>query len=209
LKPGAAQARYQLGQIALAAGDLLAARQHHEAAMAIRREMNETRTIVESGLALAALALEEDHPADAERQAEAAVASGASTTAPMKATARLLVARARLMSRDVAGASGALAAARQLSGATERMTLRTGLAMVEAEIDAAQGRDREARECLAELQVTLARSGMVLGELERRLVLLRIDAAERRPNVKAAARSLEKDASARGAGLISRRARFL
>jgi eukaryotic-like serine/threonine-protein kinase len=209
LKPGAAQARYQLGQISLAAGDLSAARQHHEEAMAIRREMKETRTIVESGLALAGLALEEGHPADAERLAEAVAAGGELTTAPMKAMARLLVARARLMSTDVIAASRALAAARQLSSGTERMTLRTGLAMVEAEIDAAQGRYREGRECLAELQATLARSGMVLGELERRLLLLRLDAAERRPNVRAAARSLEKDASVRGAGLIVRRAQSL
>ena len=53
------------------------------------------------------------------------------------------------------------------------------------------------------------RSGMVLGELERRLLLLRIDRAAGRPAVRAEARSLEKDAGSRGLGLIVRRAQSL
>ena len=56
---------------------------------------------------------------------------------------------------------------------------------------------------------TLTRSGMVLGELERRLLLLRIDRAEGRANVRADAAALEKDARARGAGLVARRVQAL
>ncbi len=209
LKPGAAQAHYQLGEIALAAGDLSQARRHHEEAMTIRRGMKEIRTSMESALALAAVTLEEGQAADAERQAEGVVTATDGTTGPMRATGQLLIARARLAAGEVAAAARALAAARQLSTGSERIRVHADIAMVEAQIDAAQGRSAEARQCLAELQPVLARSGMVLGELERRLLLLRLDSADRRPNARAAARSLEKDAGVRGAGLISRRAQSL
>jgi serine/threonine protein kinase/tetratricopeptide (TPR) repeat protein/TolB-like protein len=208
LKLGGAQAQFQLGEIALMAGDLPAARRHHDDAMATRREMKETRTMGESQLALAAIALEEGKPADAERQAAVAMAQGQGT-APLRAAGELLIARARLANHDIPGASKALANARQLSRQSERVSVRNGVAMVQAEIDAAQGRTREAREGLGALRPILARSGMVLGELERRLLLLRIDRADGRPAVRGDARTLEKDASSRGIGLIVRRAQSL
>jgi ATP/maltotriose-dependent transcriptional regulator MalT len=208
LKLGGAQALFQLGEIALMAGDLPAARRHHDDAMAARREMKETRTIAESELALAAIALEEGQAAEAERQA-AAVLSRGQGPAPLRAAGELLIARARLANRDLPGAARALASARQLSRHSERVSVRNGLAMVQAEIDAGQGRTREAREGLAVLQRTLSRSGMVLGELERRLLLLRIDRADGRAAVRGEARTLEKDAGSRGLGLIVRRAQSL
>ncbi len=208
LRPGVAHASYQLGEIALMAGDLPAARRHHDDAMAARRELKETRTIAESQLALAAITLEEGKAAEAERQA-AAVLAQSQGTAPQRAAGELLIARARLANRDLPGASKALANARQVSRQSERVSVRNGVAMVQAEIDAAQGRTREAREGLAALQRTLSRSGMVLGELERRLLLLRIDRAAGRPAVRAEVRSLEKDAGSRGLGLIVRRAQSL
>ncbi len=208
LKPGAAQARFQLGEIAMASGDLREARRQHQAAIATRREMKETRTTMESRLALAAIALEEGRPADAEREAQGVVAAVQQTTAPIRAFGQLLTARARVARRDLPGAVQALTAARQLAGQTERIALRRGIAMAGAEIAAAQGRRSEARESLMALQPTLTRGGMVMGELERRLLLLRIDAADGRPDA-GTARALERDAQARGAGLIVRRVRSL
>ena len=67
LTPGEAFAEYHLGEIAIARGDLTAARTHHERGLALRLDMNETRTVLESRLALAELALEEGRPDDAER----------------------------------------------------------------------------------------------------------------------------------------------
>jgi eukaryotic-like serine/threonine-protein kinase len=209
LKPGEAQARFQLGEIALVAGEIPEARRQHDWALAARREMKETRTRLESELALAAVALAEGRPADAEREAQGVVVALGQTTAALKAAGELLTARARLANRDVAGAARALAAARQLSTQTERVSLKSGLAMVEAELEVAQGRMPDARDRLAALQPTLSRSGMVLGELERRLLLLRIDHMESRPAAKAEARALAKDAGARGAGLIARQAQAL
>jgi hypothetical protein len=56
------------------------------------------------------------------------------------------------------------------------------------------------------LGTTLRQSGLVLHELERRLLALQIDRAAGRPDVRAGAIALEKDARARGAGLIAKRA---
>jgi tetratricopeptide (TPR) repeat protein/tRNA A-37 threonylcarbamoyl transferase component Bud32/TolB-like protein len=209
LKPGEAHALFQLGEIAIAAGDLAGARRHHERALALRREMNETRTAFESQLALAALALEEGRPADAEHEAHRVAEALGQISAPLLAAADLLTARARLARQDAPGAAQALASAEQLSRQTERVSLRHALFMVQAAVDAAEGHLREARKRLSTLQPMLARSGMVLAELERRLLLLQIDHAGGRPRVQPDVSALEKDARVRGAGLIVRRVQSL
>jgi serine/threonine-protein kinase len=205
LKPGEAQARYQLGEIALAAGDLAEARHQHEQALALRQEMKETRTMLESQVALAAVALEDGRPADAESQAQRAVDALKETTV-LRSVAELVTARARLAKRDVTGASDALATARTSSTRTERVSLINDLAMAAAEVDVARGRAEEGRRRLNELRPALQRSGLVLSDLKRRLLLLRIDHGESRPNVQRDSAALVTDARAHGAGLIALRA---
>jgi serine/threonine protein kinase/tetratricopeptide (TPR) repeat protein len=206
LKPGESQARFQLGEIALAAGNLAESRREHEQALAIRREMKETRTVLESQVALAAVALEDGRPADAESEAQDVIRSLGETAVVLRPVAELVTARARLALHDVPGAARALATARSLSKRTERVSLTDDLAMVEAEVDMAAGRGEDARRRLNALGATLRRSGLVLSELQRRLIVLRIDRAEGRANVQADASALEMDARAHGAGLIARRA---
>ncbi len=209
LKPGEAQARYQLGEIALAAGDLAESRLQHERALALRRDMKETRTILESQMALAAVSLEEGRAADAEGEAQDVIRSLGQTISPLRAIGELVTARARLATQDIAGAAQALSTARALLKPTERVSLRSGLARVEAEVDAAAGHADQARQELEALGIVLRRSGMVLDELDRRLLLLRIDRADGRASVRADAAALEKDAKARGAGLIVKRLQTL
>jgi serine/threonine protein kinase/tetratricopeptide (TPR) repeat protein/TolB-like protein len=209
LKPGEAQARFQLGEIALAAGDLEESRRQHEQALALRKEMKETRTILESQMALAIVALEGGRAAEAEGGAQEVIQSMGQATGPLRAIGELVTARAKLSLHDVSGATRAVSAARASSKGTERASLRSALARVEAEVDAAAGRGDAAHQRLAELAVVLGRSGMVLDELERRLTLLRIDRAEGRANVRSDAASLEKDARARGAGLVLKRVQTL
>jgi hypothetical protein len=93
-----------------------------------------------------------------------------------------------------------------LSAATERIELRRSVAMAAAEVEAAQGNPEKARQLLTDLRATLAKTGMTLGELECRTALLRLDRAEKRPTVEADATALAKDAKARHAGLVLRRA---
>ena len=205
LKPGEAQARYQLGEIALAAGDLPESRRQHERALALRRDMKETRTILESQMALATVSLEEGRAADAETEAQDVIRSLGQTISPLRAIGELVTARSRLAKQDVPGAAQALSTARALLKPTERVSLRSGLARVEAEVDAAAGHADQARQQLEALGIMLRRSGMVLDELDRRLLLLRIDRADRRAGVRADAAALEKDAKTHGAGLVLKR----
>jgi tetratricopeptide (TPR) repeat protein len=206
LKAGEGQALFQLGENALASGDFRTARRHHEEALAIRKSTNETRTVQESRLALAALTFEEGRPADAERQARELLKELAGDPKdPLQPYARLLVARARVASGDTPAAKAELELARKLSASTERIELRRSVAMAEAELEAAQGNRETARQQLTELRTKLAKAGMTLAELECRTALLRLDRAEKRPTADADAMALEKDARARHAGLVLQR----
>ena len=119
------------------------------------------------------------------------------------------MARTALGRHDLNAANRALATARRLAGATERSDLRSELIMREAELDSAQGRAREARARLSSLRAAQARSGLVLAELETRMIMLRMDRAEGRSTYRADAAGLEKDAQARHAGSIVRRVQTL
>ncbi len=209
LKPGEAQARYQLGEIALAAGDVVEARRQHQRALALRQEMKETRTILESQLAIAALTLEEGHPGEAAQQARAVMQSVGRTGAPLAAAAALVLARARLDAHDLEAAAEALATARSVAAETARISLRTGFEMVAAEIAVARGQLSEARVQLEALRIVFGRSGMALGELERRLVLVKVDRADRRSAATSDATTLAIDARRFGAGRIARLAETL
>jgi eukaryotic-like serine/threonine-protein kinase len=210
MKSGEAFALYQLAQIDLTMGDLAAARTKHMEALAMRRELKETRTVLESEAALAELAFEEGRPADAERDAVKIIAAiGEAPAGYMRIWVELVAARARLALGNVEGAERALGTARQLAEKTQRIDTRRMLMMVEAEMDAARGRIDRARTRLGELRTSLSQAGMVLADLESRMLLLRLDRAQNKPSVRADARALEEDARARRAGLIVRRVQAL
>jgi hypothetical protein len=77
--------------------------------------------------------------------------------------------------------------------------------MVEAEAEAAQGRIAEARNRLGELRTSLARSGLVLAELECRALQVQIERAAGRPSAGDSVNALEQEATARHTGLVLRR----
>ena len=189
LKPGEAQALFQLGEIARAAGDLIQARKHHEEALWIRRNISETRTIFESRLAVAGLALDEGRAGEAERQARELLSElGAEPQGALQAEIHILIARSRLAIGDERGADLALTAARRLSASTERIEVRRSLTMAEAELDTARGHRDQARQRLTALRVTLAKAGMTFGERACQKALLRLDRAEQRPPAQAGIR---------------------
>lgn len=208
VKPGEAQALFQLGEIALVGDDLTLARQHHEAALAMRREFGETRTVAESEAALAALAFEEGRPADAEAAAARLLQGlGDEPAVPLRVPLHLLTARARLAARDMAGATRALQAAQGLARDSERTDLKLGLTMVEAEVALARGETRFARQLLTGRAAALTANGPRLADFERRLLLARVDRADRQPSATAALQALEGEAQKAGALLIAKRAK--
>jgi tetratricopeptide (TPR) repeat protein len=204
-----AQALFQLGEIALAAGDLAGARRAHEQALAVRRAMKETRTEIESRIALAALDLEEGRPEDAGRAATSVVRTLGAAASAARAQADLLLARSQVAVNRVADATRAFESAERRVRSSERVTLQVALAMTGAEVDAALGRRQDARARLAALEPLLVKTGMALVDLERRALLLRIDGSDRPAEARVEALAIEKDARARGAGLIVRRVQEL
>ena len=199
--PGEAQGHYQLGEIALVAGDLAEARKQHERALALRTGLKETRTMLESDVALANVALEEGQLDDADRIAMRVENALNGSKAPLWSVAKLIRARVRLARNDADGAERQLAAARAQATATERISLRSHFTLIESQLDILRGHVDRARTTLDGLRAELARSGMQIAELERRLLRLRIDRAD--------AAALERDARARGAGLIASRVKAL
>src|SRR5262249_20460495 len=191
-------------------GDLIQPRRLHEQALSIRRSLNDTRTIVESRMALAAIAIEEGRAADAEREARDLQKTVASESdRARRIDLAILVARARLGAGDVDGADRALAAVRPLATKTEQMEPRVHLTLAEAELQALRGDRERARECLTALRGSVARAGMLLAELECRTSILRLDRTDQRPSVRDDEASLKKDAQARGIGLVLRRLQMI
>ena len=145
LVPGEAQGHYQLGEIALVAGDFAEARRQHEQALKLRTTLKETRTIIESQVALANLALEEGRLDDAERMVARVEQSLGGARTPMLAAAKLIAARIRLARNDPDGAERQLAGVRPQARQTERISLRSQLALVEAHADIIRGQIERAR----------------------------------------------------------------
>jgi serine/threonine protein kinase/tetratricopeptide (TPR) repeat protein/TolB-like protein len=201
LLPGEAQGRYQLGEIALVAGDLAESRKHHEQALAMRTKLNEPRTIAESEAALATLALEEGRIDEALQRAARVEKALSGSPAPMLAVARLINARVRIARNDVTGAEQQLAASRGHAARTERISLRSQFTLVEAQLNILRGQPEVARAQLDGLREDFRKTGMVIADFERRLVRLLIDRGD--------AAALERDARAKGAGLIANRAKAL
>jgi ATP/maltotriose-dependent transcriptional regulator MalT len=201
LVAGESQGHYQLGEIALVAGDFAEARRQHEQALKLRTTIKETRTIIESQVALANLALEEGRLDDAERMLVRVEQTLGGARTPMLAAAKLIAARICLARNDAEGAERQLASVRPQARQTERISLRSQLALVEAHADIIRGQTERARIQLDGLRAGFVRSGMQIAELERRLLRLRIDRGD--------AAALERDARARGAGLVANRAKAL
>lgn len=210
MKPGEAQALFQSGQIALAMGDLAAARRRHDEALAIRQRIGETRTTLESRVALAELAFEEGRVAEAARAAQQLLEElRTAPEGPLQTAIRVLLVRAQLAGSDTKSAEATLFLAQRLAASTERIELKRMLSMAEAEVDVARGRPARARERLTELCPMLRAAGMPLAELECRVARLRIDRAAGRSSVRADAAALEKEARGRRAGLVLRRLQAL
>lgn len=205
---GEVGAAYQLGEIALASGDVNTAKHHHQQALAIREKLKQARTIQESRLALAVVALEEGRHAETVRLA-ADVLAGAKEQPPVRMAAQLLLVRTRLAMNDLAGATRAAAAARALAGSTQRISVLWSLDLADAQVLLARGEASEARTRLNALRDRVASKGMVLAELETREHLCRALLAAVEPSARQQCEALIKDASATGAVLVRRRAQTL
>jgi len=120
--------------------------------------------------------------------------------------AELVVARVRLAAGDTAGARRVLASARALVAKTERVMTRWALEALEARIELAEARPARAQERLLAVRRLLTPKGLVLVELETRLLLATAGLATGHPGARRDIAALVADAQSHGAGLIRQRA---
>jgi serine/threonine protein kinase/tetratricopeptide (TPR) repeat protein len=203
----AAVALFELGQVLAAEGDLAGARTRHEEALAIRRDLGERINEGESRVALGALSIEEGRPGDAEAPARDAAALFGKEQAPDKeGLALALLARALLAQGRSAEALEAAERAAALTTKSQNPHVRVSVAAATARVRAARGLGRQALAALDASHGAAARLGLVGLQLETQLAMGEIEAAMGKVEAgRARLAQLEKDARARGFGLVARK----
>jgi tetratricopeptide (TPR) repeat protein/TolB-like protein len=197
-----------LGNLLREQGDLIGARKNAEEALAIRKQLGEKGNIAQTEMLLASLAIEEGRPSEAELLAQKAVEEYQTEhAADAEAEARAIQARAFLAQHEPGKAQDAIGRALDLVRKSQDRTTRVWVDIVSAMVRASVGKPADAR---ASLKATLAETqkyGFVRPQLEARLALGEIEmksghAVAGRLRLEA----LEKDATARGFGLIASKA---
>ena len=192
----------------MAEGLLAEATKHHQEALAIRQQIGEKATIPESRVALAEIAVDEGRFAEGEGLARpAAEQFAAEKMFDQAAVAYAMLARARLAQGKIAGARQAIDRATTFSGKIGDRFVVLSVAMTAARVRAASGQPTAA---VKSLEAT-AEEATTIGFVELRLrALLALGELEMQLGNSAAGRlrleTIEKEAAARGFGLIARHA---
>ena len=202
---------YIVGELALAGGDFAAARRNHETALAIRKEMREDRTVFESLVALANLALDEDRVAEAAAKlAEIQSTVSRENTRPAKTMLELMQARVLLRQNKIDAAVAAMSRAKTLSAATQRTFLRTMVEINASRLQAAQKQPDRSLQHLAGLLPELEQTGAVQLLFETRLAQCEVQLQAGQKNAgRACSVALAKDSGARGFKRVASKAQAL
>ena len=197
-----------LGQVLAYQGDLTAARRSQEEALAIRKEIGEKAAQAESLLALADLALEEEHPTDAETAVRTALEEfQAEKLRDDEIIARTLLARALLMQHKDAEAAREIDLAADLARGSPTREVRMSYAITAARVRGARGGVAEAVKSLEGTLAEARRYGYLGYQLEARLGLGEMEIKSGRTATgRSQLGALEKDANANGFLLIARKA---
>jgi eukaryotic-like serine/threonine-protein kinase len=203
-----AYATFVQGEFFKTQGNLEQARKGHEEALAIRNKIGEKVTVGDSLLALAALSIEEGHPADAEQPARHSIQQAITEKAPgNELNARNLLARSLLAQGKLVEAEKEIRTAELAASATESRLLAIDTLITAARVHAANGQVAEASRSLANVLAEATRLSCGRCQFDARLALAEIEMKEGK---KAVAHehlaSLEKDASAKGFLLVAHEA---
>jgi len=210
-KAGMAYDLFRLGVVLAAKGDLAVARDRYQEALALQEALADRAAAAQTRLGLATLLVEQGRPAEAEslaREAEEVVRT--EKAADLEAAADTVLARSLLAQGKLAEAGQASERLRGLAAASQDRRVRIAAAIVAARVLAASGEVHATNAALEALRATLAeavRVGFVDYELEARLAAGEIAIASGRAAAgRARLAALAKDATARGFGLVARRA---
>lgn len=204
-----AYALFVMGQVLTAQGELAAARQKHQEALSTRKTLASKASVAESQLALAELGLEDDRAADAEARArEAADVYRERDMRDDEALAQGALARALLARGKTGEARRALERALALCGKSQSLRVRTLVGIAAAQVRLGLGEPAEARTLAEAALAAVADTGFAGLRLDAGLVLGGIEVtAGKTESGRARLRALEEEASAKGFGLIARKAR--
>jgi Tfp pilus assembly protein PilF len=206
-----AYALYLLGDVAFYGGQLSAARKEYEQALAIRKEMGDPRTTAETQLALASLAIEEKHFAEAESAArDCAEQFEKMKTVDNEALAYSVLAQALSAQEKNADAQAAAGKATQLAEKGGDTSARLRVAIASAVIRAKSGRAADISSANDALRAALSeanKQGLTGLQLEARLALGQIASASGdRSGGQAQLAAVQKDAASKGLLLVARKA---
>ena len=196
-----------IGDVLLAQGGLPAARRQYEQALALCKEMNEEDSIAQLSTSLAALALAEKRYSDGEALARQAITWYQKVKSNNEAWAQAVLARNLLGAGKLKDAQSAAAKAMQLSGQGASQTPRYEAILADARVKTNSGNSLEARKELESAIASARKFGYRLYEYQLRLALGEMSVGS--PGARTQLVSLQKDADAHGAFLVSRQAREL
>ena len=210
-KTGAAYDLRRLGDILVAKGDLRVARDRIDEALAMQSQNGERLAAAETRLSLAALTLAEGRSAEAEAMArEAEEVLRAESAADGAALAQILLADCLLAQGKAGEAERELEKARGVAAETGSQQVAFRVATVGGRLSVRKGKGAEADSALAALAAAAA-NAQKAGRIGQRFeALLALHEAELELGKTTAGRAgltaLARDASAKGFGLIARKA---
>ncbi len=203
-----AYALYGLGDASLIRGNLPQAHKWYSDSLTVRTDMGDKQAAAESRTALAELAIEEGHPADAESSVQEARDEFRRQNAKddeIMATAILI--RALRLQRKMDKALKEIESAKSLSATTQNPSVRLKFVIEMARVRLVMGQIAEARRDLAAASAEASRNGLRNYQLESRLAKGEVDMKSGHAGSgRAYLAVLEKEAQASGYTLIARKA---
>lgn len=190
-----------LGTVQMRQGNLPGARDNYEQAIALHRELDEKDAIADDQLLLGRLAAEEGRQPEAETLLRGLVPAPSSPE--REAIARAALAEVLAAQTRSVDSQKQISTATRLVRKTQRVAVQLDVEIAAARVQAASGRSgdlRDAADVLHEVLAQASKSGLVEQQLQARLTLGII--TKRSGKGATLLQELEKDAAARGFGLI-------
>ena len=198
---------FAFGNIAKLEGNLEEAQRNFSQALPMVRDAGDTGMVTEVEQGLAEVANEANQKDEAKRQVNEILTSLRDHKDPAdEIGAEGLLARIALEQGDTSSAKQAVADARSLLAKSNGWEERFLFGIANARFLAATGKIAEARESVNRVIAETAKDGNKRYELEARLALCEIEAKADPATARAHAKDLQKEAQARGFGLIARKA---
>ncbi|PWU09252.1 MAG: hypothetical protein C5B51_06575 [Terriglobia bacterium] len=202
-----AYALHGLGELALAEGQLDAARKYLKEAVSLRNQKGEKGLAAESQLVLAKVAFQNGQPAEAFQIAQSIAGEfEREKETDFAAQAYIVMVEAQTAQGKPEAAMGAYERAEFFGAQSSDFAVRIELRLAKARLDAATGNRVAAMKELERVRAEADSRGFLQYSLEARLALAEFARNSHAENYTTDATALQREATAKGFGLIARRA---